>query len=142
MKVEHHVWHTSRLGRDMGVRVYGHWGAPVLVFPTSGGDEWEFERQGMLDTLGHHPQAEALGQSDDTLGDGRIVRIGGDVTDKRLVDLQRSDRQPFQVGERRVAGAEVVDRQADAELGQAACVGQRELRVVHQDRFGDFDLEQ
>ena len=54
MKVEHHVWHTSRLGRDMGVRVYGHWGAPVLVFPTSGGDEWEFERQGMLDALGHH----------------------------------------------------------------------------------------
>ena len=54
MKVEHHVWHSSRLGRDMGIRVYGHWGAPVLVFPTSGGDEWEFERQGMLDALGHH----------------------------------------------------------------------------------------
>jgi esterase/lipase superfamily enzyme len=54
MKVEHHVWHTSRLGRDMGIRVYGHWGSPVLVFPTSGGDEWEFERQGMLDALGPH----------------------------------------------------------------------------------------
>jgi len=54
MKVEHHVWHTARLGRDMGVRVYGHWGAPVLVFPTSGGDEFEFERQGMLDALGSH----------------------------------------------------------------------------------------
>jgi esterase/lipase superfamily enzyme len=54
MKVEHHVWHTSRLGRDMGIRVYGHWGSPVLVFPTSGGDEWEFERQGMLDALGRH----------------------------------------------------------------------------------------
>ena len=54
MKVEHHVWHTSRLGRDMGVRVYGHWGAPVLVFPTSGGDEWEYERQGMVEALAHH----------------------------------------------------------------------------------------
>ena len=54
MKVEHHVWHSSRLGRDMGVRVYGHWGSPVVVFPTSGGDEWEFEGQGMLDALGQH----------------------------------------------------------------------------------------
>ena len=40
----------------------GTWGSastatgarPSLVFPTSGGDEWEFEGQGMLDALGHH----------------------------------------------------------------------------------------
>ncbi len=35
----------------MGIVVYGHWGAPALVFPTSGGDEWEYERQGMVDAL-------------------------------------------------------------------------------------------
>lgn len=57
MKVEHHVWHTSRLGREMGVRVYGHWGAPLLVFPTSGGDEWEYERQGMVEALARHLDA-------------------------------------------------------------------------------------
>jgi esterase/lipase superfamily enzyme len=51
VKVEHHVWHSERLGRAMGVRVYGHWGAPLLVFPTSGGDEWEYERQGMVEVL-------------------------------------------------------------------------------------------
>jgi esterase/lipase superfamily enzyme len=51
MKVEHHVWHSVRLGRDMGIRVYGHYGAPILVFPTSGGDEWEYERQGMVEAL-------------------------------------------------------------------------------------------
>ena len=38
----------------MGVRVYGHWGAPILVFPTSGGDEWEYERQGMVEALAPH----------------------------------------------------------------------------------------
>jgi len=54
MQVEHHGWHSSRLGRGMGIRVYGHWGAPFLVFPTSGGDEWEYERQGMVDALAHH----------------------------------------------------------------------------------------
>jgi len=35
----------------MGVVVYGHWGPPLLVFPTSGGDEWEMDRQGMIGTL-------------------------------------------------------------------------------------------
>jgi len=54
MQVEHHGWHSSRLGRVMGIRAYGHWGAPLLVFPTSGGDEWEYERQGMIDALSHH----------------------------------------------------------------------------------------
>ncbi len=35
----------------MGVAVFGHWGPPLLVFPTSHGDEWEFERHGMIDAL-------------------------------------------------------------------------------------------
>jgi esterase/lipase superfamily enzyme len=54
MKVEHHGWHSPRLGRDMGIRVYGHWGPPMLAFPTSGGDEREFEGQGMIGALAHH----------------------------------------------------------------------------------------
>ena len=52
MSREYHRWHTARLDRTLGVVVYGHWGTPVLAFPTSGGDEWEFERQGMIDALG------------------------------------------------------------------------------------------
>ncbi|MCG6926954.1 MAG: prolyl oligopeptidase family serine peptidase [Acidobacteria bacterium] len=57
MQIEHHGWHSGRLGRGLGVRVYGHYGSPILVFPTSGGDEWEYERQGMIETLGHHVDA-------------------------------------------------------------------------------------
>lgn len=41
----------------MGLRVYGHWGSPFVVFPTSGGDEWETERMGMLDAIGHQVDA-------------------------------------------------------------------------------------
>jgi esterase/lipase superfamily enzyme len=51
MHREYHRWHTHRLGREMGVVVCGHWGDPVLVFPTSGGDEWEQENQGMVGAL-------------------------------------------------------------------------------------------
>jgi esterase/lipase superfamily enzyme len=44
-------WYSHRLGRDMRVVVYGHWGPPLLAFPTSGGDEWEYERQDVIATL-------------------------------------------------------------------------------------------
>jgi esterase/lipase superfamily enzyme len=48
MHKEHHWWHSDRVGHDMGVVVYGHWGPPLLAFPTTGGDEWEYERQGVI----------------------------------------------------------------------------------------------
>jgi esterase/lipase superfamily enzyme len=35
-----------------GVAAYGHWGRPLLAFPTERGDAGEFERLGMLDALG------------------------------------------------------------------------------------------
>lgn len=57
---EYHRWHSPRLGREMGVVVYGYYGPPLLVFPTSGGNEWEHEQQGMIAALG------------DFLGAGRV----------------------------------------------------------------------
>ena len=51
MQREYHRWYTDRLGRDMGMFVYGHWGTPLLAFPTSGGDEHEMEGQGMVAAL-------------------------------------------------------------------------------------------
>jgi esterase/lipase superfamily enzyme len=54
MQTEYHRWFSHRLGRDMGVVVYGHWGAPLLVFPTSGGDEWEMRNMGMIGALADH----------------------------------------------------------------------------------------
>ena len=52
MRRDYHRWYSHRLGREFGVVVYGHWGPPMIVFPTSGGDEWEFDRQGMIEGLG------------------------------------------------------------------------------------------
>ena len=51
MHRDHHRWYSHRLNRDMGVAVYGHYGMPILAFPTSMGDEWEQEGQGMIRTL-------------------------------------------------------------------------------------------
>jgi esterase/lipase superfamily enzyme len=51
MRIEHRWWHSPRLGWDMGVAVFGHWGPPLLAFPTSHGDEWELQRHGMIDAI-------------------------------------------------------------------------------------------
>jgi esterase/lipase superfamily enzyme len=51
MQHEYHRWYSERLGRDMGVNVYGHWGPPLIMFPTSGGDEGEYERQGLIGAI-------------------------------------------------------------------------------------------
>jgi len=48
---EYHKWHSSRLGREMELLVFGHAGLPVLVFPTSGGKFYEFEDRGMIGAL-------------------------------------------------------------------------------------------
>ena len=52
MQMEHQRWHSPRLGHEMGITVFGHWGLPLLAFPTSHGDEWELQRHGLLDAIG------------------------------------------------------------------------------------------
>jgi len=49
MHIEYHKWYSERLGRDMELKVYGHHGKPVLVFPSSGGRFFEFEDFNMID---------------------------------------------------------------------------------------------
>ena len=41
-------WHTHRLPGPARVLRWGHWGTPVLLFPTAGGD---FEEMGLLQSL-------------------------------------------------------------------------------------------
>ncbi len=48
---EYHKWHSSRLGREMEMLVFGHAGLPVVVFPTSGGRFFEFEDRGLIGAL-------------------------------------------------------------------------------------------
>jgi esterase/lipase superfamily enzyme len=52
MHVEHHRWYSRRLHRDMGVLVCGHFGRPIVTFPTSGGNESEYYDQRFLEAVG------------------------------------------------------------------------------------------
>jgi esterase/lipase superfamily enzyme len=45
-------WFSDRMGMEATMMRWGHWGTPVLVFPTAGGDAREIERQGIVDACG------------------------------------------------------------------------------------------
>ena len=71
-----------------------------------------------LDAFGDRLQAERVGEAHDGGDDGAVVRVAASVeaVDEGAVDLQQVDREAPQVAERRVAGAEVVDRELHAEI--------------------------
>jgi esterase/lipase superfamily enzyme len=45
-------WYSTRLQREMPLIRWGHWGTPLLVFPTAGGDAAEIERFHLIAALG------------------------------------------------------------------------------------------
>jgi len=49
MNIEYHHWWSPHLGQDMALKVYGHGGKPILVFPAMGGRFYEFEDFKMID---------------------------------------------------------------------------------------------
>src|SRR6185436_11205496 len=49
VNVEERSWFSEALGQDMGLKVYGHAGRPVVAFPSQDGRYWDFESWGMVD---------------------------------------------------------------------------------------------
>ena len=69
------------------------------------------------------------------------LRVAHHAHHERLVDLELVQRQPAQVGERRIAGAVVVDRQLAAERAQALQVLDRMAGVVEDRALGDLERD-
>jgi esterase/lipase superfamily enzyme len=46
-------WYSGRVQSEVTVVRWGHFGRPVIVFPTAGGDAEEIERMGLVDSVGH-----------------------------------------------------------------------------------------
>ena len=69
MNVTYHKWWSPALGRDMELKVYGHAGKPAVVFPSSGGRFYDFEDNGMVDSVAHFVR------------DGRVVLYAVDSLD-------------------------------------------------------------
>jgi esterase/lipase superfamily enzyme len=48
MNIEYHKWWSNNLNQDIELKVYGHAGKPMVVFPTQGGRFYQFEDFGMV----------------------------------------------------------------------------------------------
>src|SRR5579864_8378415 len=70
----------------------------------------------LLDALGERLQVERLAEAHEDVDEGRRLLRRRHGADEAAVDLDRVDRELAQVGERAVTGAEVVDREAHAQL--------------------------
>jgi esterase/lipase superfamily enzyme len=47
---EHSLW-SPAIGAAGSVIAYGHWGRPLLVFPSQQGPAWQYEERGMIDAV-------------------------------------------------------------------------------------------
>jgi esterase/lipase superfamily enzyme len=51
MHVENHHWYSPSLHKDMEIKVYGHYGKPLIIFPTQGGSFHEAEDYHLIEVL-------------------------------------------------------------------------------------------
>ena len=72
-------WYSSRVDSDVTVARWGHFGRPVIVFPTAGGDAEEIERMWLVDAVGEYLEAgRAKIYSCDSVSGKAMLREEGD----------------------------------------------------------------
>ncbi|HXX68903.1 MAG TPA: hypothetical protein VEK07_17075 [Polyangiaceae bacterium] len=72
-----------------------------------------------LHSFGDDCEAQTPGHGYDGVANGNVVRVARNAEDERTIDLQDVNRKPLQIPERRVARAEIVDRDANPHLAQS-----------------------
>src|SRR5262245_21637289 len=116
------------LAKSEALRVF----APELV---------ELDRIGVrFSAFGYDFHAEIMRERDDRAQDHR-PRSARRGPDERLIDLDRVEREALQVSKRGMAGPEVVEREACAELLDAGQNLRCVLRIFHDQRLGNLELE-
>ena len=94
-----------------------------------------------LDTLGDPAQPELGREAGDRAHDRQVVRLEVHPGDERAVDLQVRDGEAAQVGQRRVAGAEVVEADHHAAVAQIDQLRDRRLVGLEQRRLGQLERQ-
>ena len=90
--------------------------------------------------FGYDFHAEGVGHADDVFYDGSVSFRGGDAFDEEAVDFEGVEGELAQAAEGGVAGAEVVDGDADAEVAELAEMALGEAEVLHEGGFRNFEL--
>ena len=94
-----------------------------------------------LDALGDDLAAEGVGQADNAVDDGQVVRVFEHVMDEGAVDLQRLHGQLLEVGEGRIAGAEIVDGELHAKLAAFGDALRNLRQILQGGGFQNLDLQ-
>jgi esterase/lipase superfamily enzyme len=107
-------WYSSRLESDVTVVRWGHFGRPVIVFPTAGGDAEEVERMLLIDALGELIEAGRIKvYSCDSIAGYAMVRGDGDARYRAALlngfhEFVREEMIPAIWADCRTPGADVV----------------------------------
>ena len=101
------------------------------------------ERQLLMcfDAFGDDRDVEAVAEADHGLDDGGRLRIARQMHHESTVDLDLVEGKSLQIGQRRIARAEIVHRDAHAERFQPPQQRQAAIKVLDQHAFGDFQLQ-
>jgi len=95
MNVAYHRWWSRNLGHDMELKVYGHAGKPVVVFPSCGGRFYEYEDFGMVEACRPFIDAGAVTLFTLDSVDGQSwLNQGGYFPFRSIFALRASPREP------------------------------------------------
>ena len=94
-----------------------------------------------LDAFDDGGDAEAARQPHHGADDGLAVLAHQHVADERAVDLDLVEREVPQIGQRRIAGAEIVHRNPHADLAKLMQERERVGLVLQQHGLGDLEVE-
>src|ERR1700674_4207341 len=101
----------------------------------------ELQLSAGLDAFGEHRQAQSATEAQYRQDDRRGLTIGIDRLDEGAIDLDPVERKRAQIGQRRIAGAEIVHRNRNAERLDLPQHRKRPVEIANQRRLGDLDLE-
>ena len=94
-----------------------------------------------LHAFGRRGDVEAAAEAGDRAHDRHAVGALRQILDERAVDLDLVERKAAEIAQAGIAGAEIVHRNADAELAQLMQDREIGLGLRQEQRFGDFKLE-
>jgi len=80
MQYEEVSWYSDRVNRWMRIKIYGHYGVPVICYPCQGKQSDDFYNNGMIDNLA------------DYIDQGKIKLYCLDSNDDETVDYQGWDK--------------------------------------------------
>src|SRR6202171_78194 len=93
-----------------------------------------------LDAFGGDRHAEAYAEADDRTHDSLRVAISAEVPHERLIDLDLVERKTSEITQTRIAGAEIVHRNAHAKRAQRMQRRKHLAALFQQQGLGDFQL--